>query len=154
MREQGTEGIHAYFNSLSRTYQAISGRVDKLNVAPVNVTLRPPVKKLKKADDSHHYTYNIMFSFFTCTKNDCCLTGCTVRNLILCNFNKKVCTRSNNTPLQASHLLGPLQYLVSPVGVVSWHVQTKTAKIYSGSSTAISRKFARTRISRYTVINL
>ena len=54
MGEQGAESIHAYFNSLGRTYQSIPDRVQRLkhmlkehhlHVAPANVTARPAIKK-------------------------------------------------------------------------------------------------------------
>ena len=59
MGEQGAESIHAHFNSLKRTYQAIPNGVDRLqyimkehflHTAPANVTARPPpAKRPKKA---------------------------------------------------------------------------------------------------------
>ena len=54
--EQGAESIHAYFNSLGRTYAGIPDPLKKLkqmmvehllHIAPDNVTARPPVKKRK-----------------------------------------------------------------------------------------------------------
>ena len=59
MGEQGSESIHAYFNSLGRTYQTIPDRVERIqhlmkehyiHIAPANITALPPVKKRKKED--------------------------------------------------------------------------------------------------------
>ena len=56
MGEQGAESIHAYFNSLGRTYQSIPDPVKRLqhmmqehllHIAPANVDARPVVKKRK-----------------------------------------------------------------------------------------------------------
>ena len=56
MGEQGAESLHAYFNSLLRTYENIPNDTDRLNymmvehyrhVAPSNVACRPPVKRRK-----------------------------------------------------------------------------------------------------------
>ena len=56
MGEQGAENIHAYFNSLARTYHSIPDRVDclrammrehSLHSTPTLVTERPPVKGRK-----------------------------------------------------------------------------------------------------------
>ena len=50
MGEQGAESIHAYFNSLQRTYSTIPNAVERLeyimkehflHVAPANVNARP-----------------------------------------------------------------------------------------------------------------
>ena len=55
--EQGAESIHAYFNSLKRTYSGIPDHLlrlkqmmveQHLHVAPANTTARPPVVKKKK----------------------------------------------------------------------------------------------------------
>ena len=55
--EQGAESIHAYFNSLKRTYSGIPDKLQRLkqimvehhlHVAPANTTARPPVVKKKK----------------------------------------------------------------------------------------------------------
>lgn len=55
--EQDAESIHAYFNSLKRTYCGIPDRVQRLkqmmaehllHVAPDNTTIRPPPLKKKK----------------------------------------------------------------------------------------------------------
>ena len=57
MGEQGAESIHAYFNSLGRTYRGIPDRVLRLkqmmrehhlHVAPANIAAKPPVKKRKR----------------------------------------------------------------------------------------------------------
>ena len=57
MGEQGSESIHAYFNSLKRTYQTIPDRVDRLHhimkehyihSAPANISAIPPLKKRKR----------------------------------------------------------------------------------------------------------
>ena len=49
--EQGAESIHAYFNSLRKTYSTIPNPVDRLeyimkehflHIAPANVNARPP----------------------------------------------------------------------------------------------------------------
>lgn len=56
MGEQGAESIHAYFNSLKRTYQAIPNEVERLrcmmnehflHVAPQNAAGREPPTKRK-----------------------------------------------------------------------------------------------------------
>ena len=58
--EQGAESIHAYFNSLKRTYSGIPDGLQRLkqmmvehhlHVAPANTTARPPVVKKKKLSD-------------------------------------------------------------------------------------------------------
>ena len=58
MGEQGAESIHAYFNSLKRTYQTIPNSVDRLHcimkeryihVAPADIAALPPIKKRKKS---------------------------------------------------------------------------------------------------------
>ena len=52
--EQGAESIHAYFNSLKRTYSGIPDSLQRLkqmmveyhlHIAPANMTARPPLKK-------------------------------------------------------------------------------------------------------------
>ena len=54
LSEQGAESIHAYFNSLKRTYSGIPDSLKRLkqmmvehhlHVAPENTTARPPMKK-------------------------------------------------------------------------------------------------------------
>ena len=54
LREQGAESIHAYFNSLRRTYSGIPDSFKRLrqimvehhlHVAPENTTARPAIKK-------------------------------------------------------------------------------------------------------------
>ena len=59
--EQGAESIHAYFNTLRRTYSGIPDRVKRLkhmmtehilHVAPDNITTRPSIKRKKKAAES------------------------------------------------------------------------------------------------------
>lgn len=56
MGEQGAESIHAYFNSLKRTYHGVPDPVNKLrlmmhehllHIAPANVAAKPIVKKQK-----------------------------------------------------------------------------------------------------------
>ena len=57
MGEQGAESIHAYFNSLARTYHSIPNRVERLrsmmrehflHSAPHLVTAQPQIKRRKK----------------------------------------------------------------------------------------------------------
>ena len=57
MGEQGAESIHAYFNSLGRTYRGIPDPVQRLkqimkehllHVAPANIAVKPVLKKRKK----------------------------------------------------------------------------------------------------------
>ena len=57
MGEQGLESIHAYFNSLSRTYQNIPNKVERLKAMmrehllhsePGLVEAQPPTKRRKK----------------------------------------------------------------------------------------------------------
>ena len=57
MGEQGAESIHAYFNSLGRTYRGIPDPVQRpkqtmkehlLHVAPANIAAKPTIKKRKK----------------------------------------------------------------------------------------------------------
>ena len=59
MGEQGAESIHAYFNSLGRTYCTMPERVKRLkqmmvehilHVNPDNITARPKIKKRKPED--------------------------------------------------------------------------------------------------------
>jgi len=55
MGEQGAESIHAYFNSLKRTYHGVADPVDRLrlmkehllHISPQNITLKPAPKKRK-----------------------------------------------------------------------------------------------------------
>lgn len=56
MGEQGAESIHAYFNSLTRTYHSIPDRVDRLRAmmrehflhsTPSLIAAKPPLKKRK-----------------------------------------------------------------------------------------------------------
>ena len=56
--EQGAESIHAYFNSLKRTYSGIPDKLQRLkqimvehhlHVAPANTTARPHVVKKKRS---------------------------------------------------------------------------------------------------------
>ena len=56
MGEQGAESIHAYFNSLGRTYRGIPDRVQRmkqvmkehfLHIAPANIDAKPAVKRRK-----------------------------------------------------------------------------------------------------------
>lgn len=58
MGEQGAESIHAYFNSLGRTYRGIPDRVDRLkhtmkehllHVAPANIAATLEVKRRKRS---------------------------------------------------------------------------------------------------------
>lgn len=58
MGEQGAESIHAYFNSLKRTFQGIPDRVKRLkqmmhehliHIAPSNIAAKPAIKKRKKS---------------------------------------------------------------------------------------------------------
>ena len=57
--EQGAESIHAYFNSLKRTYCGIPDRLKRLkqmmtehhlHIAPDNIAVRPHIKKRKMTD--------------------------------------------------------------------------------------------------------
>ena len=54
--EQGAESIHAYFNSLKRTYSGIPDQLKHLkpehhlHIVPDNVAIRPLVKKRKLTD--------------------------------------------------------------------------------------------------------
>ena len=57
MGEQGSESIHAYFNSLGRTYQTIPDMVERIHhmmkehyihIASANIAALPQVKKRKK----------------------------------------------------------------------------------------------------------
>ena len=59
MGEQGAESIHAYFNSLKRTYQGVPDRVKRLNqmmrehllhIAPSNIAAKPAIKKRKSKE--------------------------------------------------------------------------------------------------------
>ena len=56
MGEQGAESIHAYFNSLKKTYAGIPDPVDRLrhtmkehmlHISPANIDAKPPIKKRK-----------------------------------------------------------------------------------------------------------
>jgi hypothetical protein len=56
MGEQGAESIHAYFNSLKRTYQGVPDRVRRLDqmmrehllhIAPSNIAAKPAIKRRK-----------------------------------------------------------------------------------------------------------
>lgn len=58
MGEQGAESIHAYFNTLTRTFRGIPDRVSRLrqilhehllHVAPANVAAKPEIKRRKLA---------------------------------------------------------------------------------------------------------
>ena len=58
--EQGAESIHAHFNSLKRTYCGIPDKVKRLkqimvehhlHIAPDNVAVRPPLKKLTETEE-------------------------------------------------------------------------------------------------------
>ena len=62
MGEQGAESIHAYFNSLTRTYHSVPDGVERLRCmmrehylhsAPSLVTVAPAIKK-KKTEQSNH----------------------------------------------------------------------------------------------------
>lgn len=57
--EQGAESIHAYFNSLKRTYCGIPDKLKRLkqimtehhlHIAPDNIAVRPEIKKRKITD--------------------------------------------------------------------------------------------------------
>lgn len=59
MGEQGAESIHAYFNSLTRTYQSIPDKVERLRCmmrehllhsTPSLVSSAPPIKKKKTVE--------------------------------------------------------------------------------------------------------
>ena len=62
MGEQGAESIHANFNEIERSFNSmIHNRVERLlavvkthhlRVSPVNVAMKPPIKKRKKNDPS------------------------------------------------------------------------------------------------------
>lgn len=61
MGEQGLESVHAYFNSLKRTYHGIPDRVKRmihtmhehfLHIAPANIAAKPVPKKRKKSEDN------------------------------------------------------------------------------------------------------
>lgn len=56
MGEQGAESIHAYFNSLGKTYRGIPDRVKRLrhtmqehllHIAPANIAAKPVIKRRK-----------------------------------------------------------------------------------------------------------
>lgn len=60
MGEQGAESIHAYFNSLARTYHSIPDRVERLKAmlrehslhsTPSLAAQRPPIKKRKTGEN-------------------------------------------------------------------------------------------------------
>lgn len=52
MGEQGSESIHAYFNSLGRTYLTILDRVEKMSYMMkehyIHITALPPFKKRRR----------------------------------------------------------------------------------------------------------
>lgn len=58
MGEQGAESIHAYFNSLQRTFHGVPDRVKRLklmmkehflHIAPSNIAAKPAIKRRRKS---------------------------------------------------------------------------------------------------------